>query len=150
MSEFTSFRTKLKAWLEGIAAVSAAVGSRVYAGLPAAQPTFPIITYALRNRRSATDVGAPAWAFETEISLYGPDLDVLETVHDAILENLAANAETMGATLSEAGVSACVLFQYESSDEDPHEAFIVEGRTIHALILRCPTVLIKAEEAYPT
>lgn len=142
-NEFTGFRTKLKAWLESISAVASACGSRVYSAMPAKQPTYPMIAYVLRSRRSLTDVGSPAWSFVTEMALYGPLLDTLETVHDAIIEAVSNNPETILGTLSLADVVTCTMFQYEDSDEDPHEAFVEQGQTVHALLMRFPTTIVK-------
>ena len=108
--EVKQFRVNVRNWLLGISGMSAQVGTRVFAGWPVEEPTYPVVCFDL-SRKPVTDYPIPAWGGTLGVEIHSPDEDTRDTIENLITEHLGASGTAIRTTLSTAGTVLCRHFQ---------------------------------------
>lgn len=94
--ELNAFKALLGDWLLGITGMSALVGTRVHNGWPQQPPQFPMIVFSTGPRVPNTDFPQHAWAGTVDVDLWGTDSDVIDTIEDLIVNELAGEPVASG------------------------------------------------------
>ena len=128
MIEIQEFRKSLVAWLQGIAGVTAQLGTRVYHSWPQTPPTYPMVTFTVR-KRPATDYPGHAWAGTVTINVLSVDDEVADAIEDAILEDMS-DGDVVN-DLSTATKTTCPHFAYTETLDDEPVFDLVEGSYVH-------------------
>ena len=89
--EVNALKDLLGDWLLGITGMSAIVSTRVYNGWPQGPPAYPMIVFATGPRTPNTDFSQHAWSGTVDVDLWGTDSDVIDTIEDLIVNDLAGS-----------------------------------------------------------
>lgn len=139
-NEITEFFRLVRAWLLSIQGIP----SNVFRIWPAGQPSYPMVTIAIRNR-TGSEHGAPAWLFVTEINVHASTPDAGDEIVDKIIEALANGQEGILSTLSSSMLTTVMFVPDEDNtvDESADDVYDSSGLTVFVQTIRVSTRIVK-------